>query len=144
MTRRLLLTAALTVSLLGGCAMHFQHHHPAPKGSAAGNPTTPVVVVANGEITVDQETLRFSKDLVNVRITWRLRSKDGSKLTFPPNGVVFERAARGEIVDCQRSKDNTEFSCLNRHTKPGVYRYGINVDENGEPLKPLDPYIMND
>lgn len=144
MTRRLLIAAALTVSLLGGCAMHIQRHHASPKGGASGNPTTPVVLVANGEITVDQETLRFSKDLVNVRITWRLQSKDGTKLTFPPNGVVFERAARGEIVDCQRNKDNTEFSCLNRHTKPGVYRYGVNVDENGEPLKPLDPYVMND
>lgn len=144
MTRRLLLAATLTASLLGGCAMHFQHHNPSPKGDGNGNPTTPVVLVANGTITVDQETLRFSKDLVNVRITWRLQSKDGGKLTFPANGVVFERAARGEIVECQRSKDNTEFSCINRHTKPGVYRYGINVDENGEPLKPLDPYVMND
>lgn len=144
MTRRLLLAAALTASLLGGCAMHHQRHHASPKGSASGNPTTPVVLVANGEITVDQQVLRFSKDLVNVRITWRLQSKDGSKLSFPPNGVVFERAAQGEIVECQRSKDNTEFSCLNRHSKPGVYRYGVNVDENGQPLKPLDPFLVND
>mgnify|MGYP000568364046 CR=1 FL=1 len=49
-------------------------------------------------------------------------------ITFPANGVVFERAAQGEIVECQRSKDNTEFTCLNRHSKPGIYRYGINVN----------------
>lgn len=144
MTKRLLLAAALTASLLGGCAMHHQHHHPSPKGSGSGNPTTPVVLVANGTISVDQETLRFGKDLVNVRITWRLQGKDGGKLTFPVNGVVFERAAQGEIVECQRSRDYTEFSCINRHTKPGVYRYGINVDEDGQPLKPLDPFVMND
>jgi hypothetical protein len=147
MTRRLLIAAALTTALLSGCGMVHHRHHAGMGGASGnntGNPSTPVVPVANGQITVDQETLRFNKDMVNVRITWRLQSKDGGKLTFPPNGVVFERAARGEIVDCQRSKDNTEFSCINKHTKPGLYRYGINVDEDGQPLKPLDPFVMND
>ena len=148
MTRRLrlaaLLSTALATALLGGCGMHHHHHHQPPRGGGGGDPAAPLVIVTKGTIAVDQETLRFGKDLVNVRITWRLQSKDGGKLTFPANGVVFERAARGEIVDCQRSKDNTEFSCINKHTKPGLYRYGINVDEDGQPLKPLDPYIMND
>ena len=145
MTRRLLIAAALTTALLSGCGMvHHRHHAGMGGGNSTGNPSTPVVLVSNGQITVDQETLRFTKDMVNVRITWRLQSKDGGKLTFPPNGVVFERAARGEIVECQRNKDNTEFSCINRHTRPGVYRYGINVDEDGRPLKPLDPTVMND
>lgn len=146
MTRRLLLAAALTTALLGGCSIHHHHHHHhgAPAGGGSGDPKAPVVTVVNGTITIDQDVIRFGKDQVNVRITWRLQGKDGGKLTFPANGVVFERAAQGEIVECQRSRDNTEFSCINRHTKPGVYRYGINVDEDGQPLKPLDPFVMND
>lgn len=146
MKRRLLLAAALTTALLGGCSMHHHHHHHgAPAGGGGtGDPKAPVVNVANGTITVDQDVIRFGKDQVNVRITWRLQGKGTGKLTFPVNGVVFERAAQGEIVECQRSRDNTEFSCLNRHSKPGVYRYGINVDEDGQPLKPLDPFLMND
>ena len=148
MTRRLLKTAlmaSLLTALLGGCTVHYHHHHqPAPQGGGKGEPTAPMVLVSGGTISVDQDVLRFTKDQTNVRITWRLQSKDGSKLTFPPNGVVFERAAAQEIVECQRNRDNTEFSCINRHSKPGVYRYGINVDENGTPLKPLDPFIWND
>ena len=146
MTRRLLPTAALlAAALLGGCSMHMHHKHPQHGGgSNTGDPTAPRVIVQNGVISVDQEVLRFEKGQTNVTITWRLESKEGRRLTFPPNGVVFERAADGEIVECRRTKDNTEFSCLNRHSKPGQYRYGINVDEDGKPLKPLDPYIMND
>lgn len=147
MNRRLLTAAALLTALLGGCSIHYHHHHPSQPGGSStgqGDPKAPVVRVAGGTITVDQDVLRFGKDQVNVTVTWRLQSKDGGKLTFPPNGVVFERAADGEVVDCKPTRDNTEFTCVNRHTKPGVYRYGINVNEDGKPLKPLDPYMMND
>ena len=144
MTRRLLIATALAAALLGGCTIHYHNYHPAPQPSGVGDPKAPMVQVVGGTISVDQDVIRFSKDQTNVRITWKLRGKDSGKLTFPTNGVVFERAAAGEIVDCQRSADNTEFSCINRHTKPGVYRYGINVDEDGKPLKPLDPYMVND
>jgi hypothetical protein len=146
MTKRLLTTAILTTALatvLGGCTVNFYNLHQPPSGGGTGDPAAPKVVVVNGNIVVDQDVLRFAKGQTNVRITWRLEGK-GGRLTFPENGVVFERAADGEIVDCKRSEDNTVFSCLNRHSKPGVYRYGINANEDGKPLKPLDPYIMND
>lgn len=146
MTRRLLLAATLLTALLGGCGMHHHHRHqPPPKGSPTTvDPAAPVVLVAHGTVMIDQGVIRFGKDQVNVPITWRLSGRDGSKLTFPDNGVVFERAADGEITDCRRSLDHTAFTCINRHTKPGIYRYGINVNENGRPLKPLDPHMMND
>ncbi len=144
MTKRLLLATALAAALLGGCTIHYHHHHaPPPPPSGSGDPKAPRVIVSNGTIAVDQDVLRFAKDQTNVTITWRLEGK-GGKLTFPENGVVFERAADGEIVDCKRSQDNTVFTCLNRHSRPGVYRYGINVNEDGKPLKPLDPYVWND
>ena len=144
MSRRLLITTALADALLGGCTIHYHHHHaPPPPASGSGDPKAPRVIVSNGTITVDQDVLRFAKDQTNVTITWRLDGK-GGKLTFPENGVVFERAADGEIVDCKRSQDNTVFSCVNKHSRTGVYRYGINVNEDGKPLKPLDPFVWND
>ncbi len=143
MTRRLLTTATLLAALLGGCSIHYHQYHQPPAGGGTGDPKAPKVIVSNGNITVDQDVLRFAKDQTNVTITWRLEGK-GGRLTFPENGVVFERAAAGEIVDCVRIDDNTAFRCTNKHSRPGVYRYGINVNENGVPLKPLDPYLMND
>lgn len=145
MTRRLLLTTALLATLLGGCTINYHSHHQPPggTGTGTGDPAAPKVVVVNGNITVNQDVLRFPKGQTNVTVSWRLEGK-GGRLTFPENGVVFERAADGEIVDCKRSQDNTVFSCLNRHSKPGVYRYGINVNEDGKPLKPLDPFIWNE
>ncbi len=146
MTRRLLITSALLATLLGGCTINYHQTQtcaPCTSPGGSGDPTAPRVIVRNGDITVDQDVLRFAKDQTNITITWRLEGK-GGRLTFPENGVVFERAADGEIVDCKRSQDNTVFSCVNRHSRPGVYRYGINVNEDGKPLKPLDPYVMND
>lgn len=149
MNCRRLLTASALLLLLGGCTINIQHpgRHCAPcqAGGSPGDPKAPQVLVSNGEIRVDQEVLRFAKDQTNVTITWRLVPGKGTgRLTFPENGVVFERAADGEITDCRRSEDGTAFSCLNRHTRPGIYRYGINVNEDGKPLKPLDPTVMND
>jgi len=143
MNKRLLIATALLTALLGGCSIHHHRHHP-PTGGGTGDPTAPLVIVSKGAISVDQQVLRFAKGQTNVTITWRLVGKDGGRLTFPENGVVFERAADGEITDCRRTKDNTEFTCLNRHTRPGQFSYGINVNEDGKPLKPLDPFIMND
>lgn len=147
MTKRLLIATALAAALLGGCTIHYhQHHAPPPPAGGSGDPKAPRVIISNGNISVDQDVLRFAKDQTDVTITWRLEGKGGKggKLTFPENGVVFERAADGEIVDCKRSQDNTVFTCVNRHSRPGVYRYGINVNEDGKPLKPLDPYVWND
>ena len=144
MTKRLLITALLG-TLLAGCSVHHHHFPSKPcvpcTGNATGDPLNPQVRINNGEIAVDQEVLRFRKDQVNVTITWRV--PEG--YNFPPNnGVVFERAAAGEIVNCQRGKSPQEFTCRNVHSRPGVYRYGINVNQGETPLKPLDPYLMND
>jgi hypothetical protein len=141
---RLALAAALLTTLLAGCTIQYYATDRCPVCTTGGkgDPKNPVVTVSNGNITVDQEVLRFTKEQVNVTVTWRLPA-DG-KLTFPDNGVVFERAAADEFVSCQRSKSLTEFSCVNKHTKPGLYKYGVNVNEDGKPLKPLDPQAWND
>ena len=143
MTRRLLIASALLSTLLAGCSVHYHHTKPcAPcsSGGGKGDPLRPMVQVVNGEISVDQEVLRFTKDQVNVTITWTLPAG----YSFPANGVAFERAAAKEIVECQRGRSPQEFTCRNVHSRPGVYRYGINVNEGDTPLKPLDPFVMND
>jgi hypothetical protein len=141
---RLALAAVLLTTLLGGCTIQYYATDRCPVCTTGGkgDPKNPVVTVSNGNIAVDQEVLRFTKEQVNVTVTWRL-PKD-SKLTFPDNGVVFESAAADEFVFCHRGESPTEFTCLNKHTKPGLYKYGVNVNQDGKPLKPLDPQAWND
>jgi hypothetical protein len=51
--------------------------------------------------------------------------------------------AEGEIIDCKPRKEGLEFTCLNRHTKRGTYKYTIRVQEGDKPLDALDPTVMN-
>lgn len=145
-TLRLAWAVAALGTLLAGCTVNYYHADRCPQctgmTSGTGDPAKPLVSADNGRIRVDQEVIRFGKDQVNVTITWRLPA-DG-KLSFPANGIVFERAAAGEITDCKRGERPTEFTCVNRHSRPGVYQYGVNVNEGDTPLKPLDPHLVND
>ncbi len=148
MKKLLLIAAAVLSTLLAGCTVIYTADRctACTAGGGKGDPANPAVFIADGNIQVDQQVLRFAKDQTNVTITWRLAApgQDGAGgLRFPENGIVFERSAEGEIT-CTRSEDGRVFRCLNKHSKPGIYKYGINVNENGKPLKPLDPYIMND
>lgn len=148
MKRLLLIAAAALSTLLAGCTIIYTSDRcpVCTSGGGKGDPANPAVFIADGNIQVDQQVLRFAKDQVNVTITWRLLNpgKDGnSGLRFPDNGIVFERSADGEI-SCTRSADGLVFRCLNKHSKPGIYKYGVNVNENGRALKPLDPIVWNE
>lgn len=142
MPRRPLLAAGLAALLLAGCTinLHRGRCEPCEYSPGKGDPANPTVQVVDGEIAIDQEVLRFGKDQVNVTITWRLPKG----YTFPQNGIVFERRAADEITGCRRLENPAEFSCLNKHTRTGKYKYGVNVNEGDKPLKPLDPYVWND
>lgn len=122
---------------LSACASHDSYSH-VPKI----NPTTPRVSIIDGkQIVVDQEPIFFAKGVVNVRINWQLPAD--SKVRFPKDGIVFDRTAIEEIVDCRIDKEGLVFSCLNRHTKPGKYKYTIKVEGNPA-IAPLDPTVVND
>jgi hypothetical protein len=165
MMRRLALIGVLAASLLGACASH--HHGPGHGPSAA----SPLVFITFKDglkpaVAVTPDPLYFRKDQVNVRIVWRL--PEGLGLTFPDNGIVIEgevtskppnndKAQRGaaaaslfvakeqnEIVDCRPGEGGLEFSCLYRHTRPGVFKYTVRVLLDGKPLDPLDPTAMGD
>ena len=61
-----------------------------------------------------------------------------------PTLLVSASHADGLIVEGEEGERATEFTCLNRHSRPGNYKYGINVNEDGKPLKPLDPFVWNE
>jgi hypothetical protein len=150
--------AVLLASLLGGCATIRDYE----RASA-----TPQVTVAGGRISVSPDPLLFGKEQQNVLIVWQLPK--GTNLRFPEGGIVIEgeitskvlggstdRGAQNnaapsivinrdqtEIVDCKARNEGLEFTCLNRHTRPGLYKYSIRVLEDGKPLEPLDPSVMN-
>ena len=146
-----LLTAVLFAVLMAGCA---QHHHRGDHKSA--NNTMPQVSVVSGRIVVPS-VLVFTRPTA-VTVTWQLPAD--SKSRFAENGIVIEGklidevirgdkvsvvldARQTEIADCRRSKDGLEFSCLNRYTQPGIYKYTIRfIDESGKPLS-IDPTIVN-
>ena len=145
MKRHVLNAVALLSALLAGCTVNYHQQQPIPPcGACTSNskadPMRPQVLVSNGQISVDQDVLRFTKAQTNITITWTL--PEG--FSFPANGIVFERAAAKEIVDCKPGRSPREFTCRNVHARPGVYRYGINANEGDIPLKPLDPFVMND
>ena len=131
--------AVLVTLVLAGCG-HMHHRDGDCSKCGPVDITRPQVSVVNGRIVVDQETLVFGEALrgVAVTITWQLPK--GSNLSFPENGIVFNDA--GEEIVCN-SKPGPVFSCLNRHTKPGRYKYTIRAQEGDKALPPLDPYVAN-
>ena len=132
MKKQLVIYAACVLALSGCSIFH--------KDSTPPNPTRPqVVVVADKFIVVNQEPLVFLKDQRNVTITWQL-PKD-SKFRFAPNGITVDRAG-GEIECPTRGEGGREFSCINRHTKPGKYSYTIRLE--GAQKLVSDPFIMNE
>lgn len=114
--------------------------------------------------------LAFTRDQRNITITWHLPA--GSKVRFDPKeGIKIdgeitrsllgntnnEPAARGkaaavssvepdpkqnEIVECRVAAEGLEFKCLNRHTRPGIYKYTIKLTD-GKQLYIRDPEIAN-
>ena len=144
MNKRLPLALVAVAALLGGCMGHHMHHGGGsdgamgPRGEAMY--ANPLVSVKVGEIAVSPDPLIFRKDEKNVRITWRLGAGD---LRFPENGIVIEGPRQDEIVDCKPGEGGRDFSCLNRNTRPGKYKYTIRVMKGDKALEPRDPNIMN-
>jgi hypothetical protein len=77
---------------------------------------------------------------------------EGEVTNKPPNNDKTQRGAaaqslfvvkeQNEIVDCRPAEGGLEFSCLYKHTRPGVFKYTIRVLSDGKPLDALDPTVM--
>ena len=97
-------------------------------------------IVDGKQIVVNQEPIYVAKKIKDVRITWH--APVGTNYTFGKDGIVIDNAG-DEITDCRAAKDGKSFSCLNKHTKPGKYKYTVTLE--GKPaIAPLDPVLVND
>jgi hypothetical protein len=136
--KKTLLVVALSGLLLSACGSHRDHERHVNAGRDPLN--TRVSILDGKQIVVDQEPIFFAKGMKDVRVTWHLATD--SKYTFGKDGIVVAEA-REEIVDCRAAQDGKSFSCLNRHTKPGKYKYTVKLE--GVPaVAPLDPVMVND
>ncbi len=148
---KLTLVAAAATLILAGCAQ--QRHGVYGKGT---DPAKPVVTIDGDMIKLDQEVLIFRPGERGT-VTWSL--PENGPFRFPENGIVIEgrlldQVIRGnppsvaldpsqkEIVDCALVKGGLQFTCNNRHTMPGNYKYTIRV-RNGDRLLVRDPPAIN-
>lgn len=151
--KKLALVLTLISLFLAGCANEFGALGP------GWNPTKPKISLVNGVITPDQMLLVFPRK-VSGPVTWTL---DDPKFEFADKGIEIEgrlldKVIRGdqasvaletkqaEVVDCAKSKDGQQFTCNNKHTVPGIYKYTIRIRERANPnAKPieLDPSLVN-
>lgn len=119
----------------------------------------PVVSLVNGRISVDPPTLHFRNSRGATPIRWKLAAPPGAR--FADDGIVIEgevtdgsrevrpnlplNRQQREVVDCRIQAGGQEFMCLNRNTRPGVYKYTVNlIAPDGTRLPPLDPMLVND
>lgn len=132
--KRVLLIGVAAATILSGCGLLRK------AVDTMLDPSKPAVAVVDGKIEVRPDPLVFEPDAVNVIITWTLPTE--SALTFSREGIVFE-GKQDEIVRCALGEDPKVFTCLNRHTKPGEYKYTVRLLDGGKPLAPLDPTVRN-
>jgi hypothetical protein len=135
-------------------------YHLSASGAGKNSVLTPQVnVLADGTITVTPEPLVFNTGLRKVNIRWQVPKS--SNLTFPDNGIVIEgevvagpapggagvqariETNQDEVAQCKVSADHKEFTCHNKHSRPGHFKYTIRLEQAGKPLKAFDPTMMN-
>lgn len=149
--KRLINAIAVVTLFTTGCSVFAQ-----PDQASSERP---VVSLVNGAIQVQPDPLRFNRDKRNVVINWRLPAD--AKVRFAENGIVIDGEVEGpnardmkkgaavkpqnEVVECRRTANGLQFTCLNRNTRVGVFKYTIRlVNEQGAPLPPFDPHIFNE
>ena len=118
----------------------------------------PLVSLSGTSISVDPQALRFARGKGAVVIQWRLPGD--ARYRFASNGIVIDGEVnpaaatdpskggpprlQNEVVQCQRTGNGMSFTCQNRNSRAGTYKYTIRlVDEKGTALPPLDPVIVN-
>ena len=126
------LSIAAAVVLLVGCVPMF--------AANPGDPRPTTVKVVAGRITVDQEPIYVSTP--GASIIWRVPTV--SSLRFPAQGAItFRDAPEGEFR-CNLIADGRGVVCIDRYSRKGTYKYTIRLEQDGKPLPPLDPNVVND
>jgi hypothetical protein len=78
----------------------------------------------------------------NHMIYWQLDSASAPGYVFPSNGIVFPASAASEFPDCHPIQGGAVFFCRDSNTKPGRYKYTINLT-GPQPIPALDPSVVN-
>ena len=129
MKTKLVLLAVL-LPLLSSC-MHLVDRR------VRGDAPVRVLVTRDGQVAVARDPIYVNAPTT---LEWRLPRWGG--LTFARNGIVVHEAREGEFT-CAPAEDGKVFTCQDRYSVPGRYKYTVNVLEDGKPLAPLDPFIVN-
>jgi hypothetical protein len=106
-------------------------------GRVAGDAPVRVLVTYDGEVAVARDPIYVKQATT---LVWRLPRL--GNLTFARDGIVVHEAPEGEFR-CRASEDAKAFTCDDRHSRPGRFKYSVRILEDGKPLPPLDPYIIN-
>lgn len=112
-----------------------------PLACAQGNDRGPIdVVVVSGQTQVPEERARTTRG--QGAIVWRLQTPG---YRFAPDGIVFD-AAGSSRHDCRITANGRGFRCVKLgHVSGAEYKYDVKlVRDDGRPLEPLDPWIVND
>ena len=132
--KKTMLVAAATGLLLSACASHDVRVN-------KFDPLNPNVYVEDDKyIIVDQEPIYIKPDGKKPIIIWQLPK--GSPYSFPVDGIEIVKPD-GEF-HCNLEADKQRFRCKFENTIPGRYKYTIRVIGGSGPIRPLDPYIVND
>jgi hypothetical protein len=150
--KRLALITASLATLLAGCAQYGTHMPPKP------DPTRPKITFDGKMINVDQEVLAYKADGKPVSVIWSLPA-DGKFRFVQGRGIVVEgritdELIRGdrisavldtkqaEIVDCAADETRLNYTCINKRSKVGVYKYTIRITD-GNTVIERDPMMAN-
>ncbi len=138
---------------LTGCAQYER-----VKDKLSNDNSTPQVSVKDGKLEIQPAALYFHAGEKDAKITWKLPA--GENLRFAKDsglvieGEIIDKVIRGtpnsvaldarqnEIVSCEISADALAYTCLNRNTRPGIYKYTVRV-LSGDKLLEKDPPIVN-
>lgn len=101
----------------------------------------PVVTVTNGRISVSPDPLEFGRGQRDVVIIWTLDDSAAGFRFADANGINIGNPQR-EFDNARVIGNGRQFQVLNRNTRPGTYKYTINLVGPNGPVA-LDPTIVN-
>jgi hypothetical protein len=141
--------ALVCCTLLAGCtALHPRVERTAKKLECDGSrPCTVSVTVdclryVECDMRVDHDIVVVAGRNRPVDIQWKLSGEQGAE--FAANGIAIDSS----VFDCKPAGRDA-FSCTDKHTDPGVFRYSVHVTVKNTLFGPrgvpsLDSWIVND
>jgi hypothetical protein len=143
-------SSVLACALLAGCAAMYPRTERGSKQQDCGSEKECVIAVNVActrfygcEVSVDSDLILVKGRGNRTSIVWRLAGDNAA--SFPSNGVVLDSSE----FECGAKPETKEFTCSDKHSTFGVFKYRINVTVPESLFGPrgvpsLDPWIAND